>query len=108
MPEDEIIKVISRGQDDTQMGAWAVEEGGIFSTTQIKDLVTFVQVANWEYVEQRVAELGLTPPDLIEFEVSEEMLAAVSSLPGGESLGPGWWSMQKIVLPAMARTAAAQ
>ena len=89
MPEDEIIKVISRGRYDTQMGAWAVEEGGIFSTTQIKDLVTFVQVANWEYVEQRVAELGLTPPDLIEFEVSEEMLAAVSSLPGGENLGLG-------------------
>ncbi|MEN8241509.1 MAG: c-type cytochrome [Chloroflexota bacterium] len=89
MPEDELIKVISRGRYETQMGAWAVEEGGILSLTQIKDMVTFVQYANWEYVDQRVAELGLTPPEMIEFEVSEEMLSVVSSLPGGENLGLG-------------------
>ena len=89
MPEDELIKVISRGRYETQMGAWSVEEGGILSSAQIKDLVTLVQYANWEYVEQRVAELGLTPPELIEFDVSEDMLAAISSLPNGESLGQG-------------------
>jgi mono/diheme cytochrome c family protein len=89
MPGEELTKVISRGRYETQMGAWLVEEGGILSANQINDLITLVQYANWEYVEQRVAELGLTPPELIEFEVSEEMLAAVSSLQGGEALGQG-------------------
>jgi cbb3-type cytochrome c oxidase subunit III len=89
MPIEELIKVISRGRYETQMGAWSVDEGGILSANQIKDLVTLIQYANWEYVDQRVAELGLTPPELIEFEVSEDMLAAVASLPGGEALGEG-------------------
>jgi cbb3-type cytochrome c oxidase subunit III len=89
MPEAEVIKVISRGRYETQMGAWSVDEGGILSSSQIKDMVTFIQYANWEYVQQRVAELGLTPPEMIEFEVSEDMLVAISSLPDGESLGQG-------------------
>ena len=69
--------------------AWAGEEGGIFTNPQTNDLVTFLQQANWDYVEARVAELGLTPPDVIQMEVSEELLAGVAALPGGESLSTG-------------------
>jgi cbb3-type cytochrome c oxidase subunit III len=89
MAEGELVKVISRGRYATQMGAWLVDEGGILSTNQIAELVTLIQYANWEYVEQRVAELGLTPPELIEMEVSDEMLSAVALLEGGEALGEG-------------------
>ena len=37
----------------------------------------------------RVADLGLTPPEMIEMEVSEEMLASVESLPEGDALSAG-------------------
>ncbi len=56
MPESELIKVITRGRDNTLMAAWAVEEGGILSSSQVNDMVVFIQQANWEYVNARVAE----------------------------------------------------
>ena len=89
MSVNDLIKVISRGRDNTLMAAWAVEEGGIFSTSQVNDLVTFVQQANWEYVDARVSELGLTPPEVIKMEVSDEMLASITALQGGETLALG-------------------
>jgi len=89
MSEADLIRVISRGRDNTLMAAWAIEEGGIFTNPQISDLVTLIQQVNWEYVDVRVAELGLTPPEVIEMEISEEMLASVSTLPGGETLSNG-------------------
>ena len=89
MSESDLSKVISRGRDGTQMAAWAVEEGGIFSNSQIKDFVILIQNGNWEFVEMRVADLGLTPPEVIEMEVSHEMLASVAALPGGENLAAG-------------------
>jgi mono/diheme cytochrome c family protein len=67
----------------------AAEEGGLFSNPQIADFVTFVQEVNWAYVETRVAELGLTPPEVIEMEVSEEMLTNLTELPDGEILSDG-------------------
>jgi len=87
--ERDLSRVISRGRDNTLMAAWASDEGGIFSSAQIDDFVTFIQQVNWSYVEVRVAELGLTPPDVIEMEVSDEMLASVASLPGGDLLSDG-------------------
>ena len=89
MPESELVKVITRGRDNTIMAAWAVEEGGILSSSQINDMVVFIQQANWDYVDARISELGLTPPEVIKMEVSEEMLASVASLPGGETLSLG-------------------
>jgi mono/diheme cytochrome c family protein len=87
--ESDLFRVISRGRENTLMAAWAFEEGGIFSNSQVEDFVTFIQQVNWEYVEVRVAELGLTPPKLIEMEVSEEMLASVAALPDGDFLSQG-------------------
>ena len=89
MSESDLTKVISRGRTNTLMAAWAVEECGIFSNSQIDDFITFMQQANWAYVEARVTELGLTPPAVIEMEVSDEMLASLSSLAGGEALTEG-------------------
>jgi mono/diheme cytochrome c family protein len=89
MDESELVKVISRGRDSTLMAGWALDEGGIFSNSQIDEFVTLIQQVNWEYVEVRITELGLTPPELITMEISDEMLSSVTSLPGGEILAEG-------------------
>ncbi len=89
MSETDLSRVISRGRVNTLMAAWASEEGGIFSNPQIDDFVTFIQQVNWEFVEVRVEELGLTPPEVIEMEVSDEMLASLASLPNGDALSSG-------------------
>jgi len=87
--ESDLYKIISRGRNGTQMAGWAAEEGGIFSNSQVDDLVTLIQQVNWTYVESRVSEMGLTPPDVIQMEVSEEMLQNLASLPNGEILSSG-------------------
>lgn len=89
MSETDLAKVIARGRDSTQMAAWALEEGGVFSNSQINDFVTLIQNGSWDYVEMRVADLGLTPPEIIEMEVPDEMLASVNALPDGENLAAG-------------------
>jgi mono/diheme cytochrome c family protein len=89
MSASDLIRVISRGRDNTLMAAWAVDEGGIFTNPQIDEFVTLIQQVNWEYVVVRVDELGLTPPEVIEMEVPDEMLASVAILPGGEALSSG-------------------
>lgn len=89
MSETDLSKVISRGRDNTLMAAWAAEEGGVFSNPQINDFVTLIQQGNWAYVEMRITELGLTPPQVIEMEVSDELLESLASLPDGEVLRDG-------------------
>lgn len=87
--DSDLVKIISRGLTNTIMAAWAVEEGGVLSNAQVNNLVSLIQFGNWEYVGQRVTELGLTPPELIAFEISEDMLASLTVLPDGEQLGEG-------------------
>ena len=89
MSETDLFKTIARGRTGTLMAAWAVDEGGIFTNTQIETLVTFVQEVNWEYVAARVDEMGLTPPQVIEMEITEEMLTALESLPNSPVLNEG-------------------
>ena len=89
MSENDLFKVISRGRDNTLMAAWAVDEGGVFSNSQVDDLVVLIQSVNWDYVEARVTELGLTPPQVVEIEISDEMLVTLEELPDGEALGSG-------------------
>ena len=89
MSANDLAKVIARGRDNTIMAAWAAEEGGIFSSSQIEDFIIFIQQTNWDYVGARVAELGLMPPEVIEMEVSDEMLSSLASLEGGEALTAG-------------------
>ena len=85
----DLSKIIARGRTDTTMAGWALDEGGVFSKTQVDDLVTLIQYGNWEFIQLRVAELGLTPPEVIAFEVSEDMLTSLTTLPDGEKLGEG-------------------
>jgi len=86
MSENDLFKVISRGRDNTLMAPWAVDEGGVFSNSQVNDLVSLVQSVNWDYVEARVMELGLIPPQVVEMEISDEMLATLAELPDGAAL----------------------
>ncbi|MFC1878883.1 c-type cytochrome [Chloroflexota bacterium] len=89
MSENDLIKIISRGRDNTLMAAWAVEEGGVFSNSQVQDLIAFIQYVNWGYVEVRVSELGLMPPQVVEMDVTDEMLAVLDVLPEGDVLSSG-------------------
>jgi mono/diheme cytochrome c family protein len=89
MAAADLAEVIANGRYNTQMAGWSIDEGGVFTSAQINDLVTMIQYANWGYVESRVAELGLTPPQAIEFEVTDAMISALSSLPDSEKLATG-------------------
>lgn len=89
MSASDLTKVIARGREGTQMAGWAAEEGGVFTNPQVNDLVTFVQQVNWEFVQARVAELGLIPPEVIQMEVSQEMLQSLAALPNGKDLSAG-------------------
>ncbi len=90
MSESDLARTIARGRDGTPMAAWALEEGGIFTNAQIDDFVTFIQQANWDFVAARVDELGLTPPQVIQLAVSDEMLETLAALPEGDALVQGW------------------
>jgi mono/diheme cytochrome c family protein len=90
MPTSDLASVIADGRYNTQMAAWSVEKGGIFTTQQVDDLVTLIQHANWDYIGARVAELGLTPPEVIKLNVTEEMLISLEALPAGDSLSLGF------------------
>ena len=89
MSENDLIKVISRGRDNTLMAGWSVDEGGVLSGAQVSDLVTFIQYADWEHVKARVAELGLTPPEVVQMQVTDQMLAALEGIPDGNVLSSG-------------------
>ncbi len=89
MSAGDLYKVISRGRDGTLMAAWAEEEGGVLSNQQVEDFITLIQQGSWVYVAARVDELGLTPPEVIEMEISEAMLADVAQLPDGNALSEG-------------------
>ncbi len=89
MSETDLFKTIARGRNDTLMAAWAVDEGGVLSNAQIEAMITFVQEVNWEFVAVRVDELGLTPPQVIEMEITEEMLTALATLPDSPTLSAG-------------------
>jgi len=89
MPDTELHKIISRGVSNTQMAGWSVDEGGVFTYQQIADMVTMILNVDWNFVEARVTTLGLTPPEVVTIEITDEMLATISTLQGGETLAAG-------------------
>ncbi len=89
MDADMLFKTIERGRYNTTMAAYGVKEGGIFTDAQIDHLIAMIQYVNWDAVEVRVAELGLTPPEMVVMELSDETLQSVRDLPGGETLASG-------------------
>lgn len=89
MDYETIFRTIERGRYNTAMAAYGVEEGGVFHDAEIDSLIAVIQHANWTTVMARVDELGLTPPEIVVAEVSEETLATVASLPDGDALTSG-------------------
>lgn len=89
MDAEAIFKTIARGRYNTVMAAYSVDEGGVFTNAEIDHLVTLIQYANWDAVAARVEALGLTPPEAVVVELSEETLASVRSLPDGDALASG-------------------
>ena len=89
MDEQIISNTIERGRYNTAMAAFGVEEGGSLTTMQIQSLVTMLQASTWDTVTVRVAELGLTPPQIVVAEIPAETLAMVQALPDGDRLAEG-------------------
>jgi cbb3-type cytochrome c oxidase subunit III len=55
------------------------------SNHKLKKLIALCE--SRKMIEDRVAQLGLTPPQVIELEETEEMLVSLQSLPNGDQLG---------------------
>ena len=89
MDETTLFKTIERGRYGTVMPAFHVDEGGVLSRREIEEIVTLLQYGSWDYIENRVAELGLTPPELVVVEVPAETLLTVQELPNGAQLAQG-------------------
>jgi len=82
-------KIIGRGLYNTAMPAWSKEDGGPLSDYQIGELVTLIQVGDWELVEERVVNLGLAPLIPFTTQPDAELLAGLAGLPEGELLQAG-------------------
>ena len=59
---DYLFKTIARAGHGATMAAWHVDEGGIMGDFQIEELVTLIQFADWQIVEQIALASGYTPP----------------------------------------------
>lgn len=85
----DVFHTIERGRYNTVMAPYGASEGGIFTNAQIDSLVAVIQYANWSAVAARVDDLGLTPPEPVVVELSDETLASVRRLPDGATLATG-------------------
>lgn len=89
MDEATLYKTIARGRYGTTMAAFAADEGGVLTPHDIENLMSLIQYGSWSYVESVVAELDLTPPEVVAVEVTDEMLTSLGALPNSENLGVG-------------------
>lgn len=89
MDTTSVFRTIERGRFNTTMAAYGVDEGGILTNAHIDALVAMISFGDWGSVGTRVAELGLTPPEFVSVEISEETLSMVSVLPGGDAISNG-------------------
>lgn len=64
MDPQDIYNTIARGRLNTAMVAFLNSEGGIFTSTQIDDLVTLIKRGSWRDVQQTVAAMGRTPTEV--------------------------------------------
>ncbi len=90
MDAEVLYKTIDRGRFSTAMAAFGVEEGGILTAMQIESLTVALQAETWDVVAARVAELGLTPPQITVAEIPEETLAQIAAMPDGDVLAAGF------------------
>ncbi len=84
-----LFNTVERGRYNTGMAAFGVEEGGILTGMQIESIVVMLQADTWDTVAVRVAELGLTPPQIVAAEIPAETLRLVEALPDGAALAAG-------------------
>lgn len=84
-----IYNTIERGRYNTAMAAFGVDEGGILTAMQIDSLVVALQADTWNTVAARVAELGLTPPQITVAEIPAETYALVETMANGAVLSQG-------------------
>jgi mono/diheme cytochrome c family protein len=89
LKHEDLFRVIERGRYNTNMAAYGVEEGGIFTNAQIDSLVAVIHYANWNTVAVRVEALGLTPPEPVMVELADAALDSVRALPDGDALADG-------------------
>ncbi|GAB4438121.1 MAG: hypothetical protein Kow00120_05620 [Anaerolineae bacterium] len=89
MDAADLERAIARGRYGTQMAAFGADEGGIFTGAQVDTLVAVIQYGDWEAVAARVEALGLTPPEVVTVEVTDEILTTVQALPGGDAMARG-------------------
>ena len=84
-----LYNTIDRGRYNTAMAAFGVNESGILAGMQIESLVVALQADTWDTVAARVAELGLTPPQIAVAEIPAETFAIVEAMPNGVVLASG-------------------
>lgn len=84
-----LYNTVERGRYNTAMAAFGIEEGGILTGMQIESLVVMLQAETWDTIAARVAELGLTPPQILVAEIPAETFALVEALPDGATLATG-------------------
>jgi len=89
MEAELIYNTIERGRYNTAMAAFGVDEGGILTAMQIDSLVVALQADTWDTVAARVAELGLTPPQITVAEIPAETFTLVATMPNGAALSTG-------------------
>lgn len=87
--EETLFKVISRGLYGTSMPAWNKTDGGPLSDYQIGELVTLIQVGDWQETGDRVVNLGLAPKIPFAAEPDPEVLASLADSPQGDVLTLG-------------------
>ncbi len=78
------ISAERRGRYDTAMAAWGVNEGGVLNDMQVDQFIAMIQQGNWAETTHTVDRLGLSPPTVISFENSDDILAELAGLPHGE------------------------
>jgi len=65
---DLLFKTIARSTHGTAMAAWHIEEGGLFTDYQVKELVALIQHGDWTVVERVAAVRGYASPQEPEIE----------------------------------------
>lgn len=83
---EDLAKTISRGLYGTAMPAWSKTDGGPLSDYQIGQLVTLIQLGDWQAVQDRVVNLGLAPRIPFTTQADPAVLQSVAALPEGEAL----------------------
>ena len=88
-PFDMLEKTIARGLYNTAMPAWSQSDGGPLSAYQVGELASLIQLGDWQQVQDRVVNLGLTPQTAFASEPDPQILAALADQPEGAALAQG-------------------